>query len=87
MDIKAAVIEKKSGQFKPAILELDAPMADEVLVRIAGAGICHTDLVCCDQYFPTSLECIFGHERSSSSNSIPSMISTKLSRTPGRARC
>ncbi len=35
-----------------------------MLVRIAGVGICHTDLVCRDQYFPVPLPCVFGHEGS-----------------------
>ncbi|MEQ8694528.1 MAG: alcohol dehydrogenase catalytic domain-containing protein [Gammaproteobacteria bacterium] len=29
-----------------------------------GVGVCHTDLVCRDQYFPVPLPCIFGHEGS-----------------------
>ncbi|HLY58887.1 MAG TPA: NAD(P)-dependent alcohol dehydrogenase [Stellaceae bacterium] len=64
MKIKAAVIEEKSGPFAIDEVELDPPRADEVLVRIAGAGMCHTDLVCRDQYFPVPLPCVFGHEGS-----------------------
>ncbi len=64
MKIKAAIIEEKSGPFVLEELDLDAPGADDVLVRIKGAGICHTDLVCRDQYFPVPLPCVFGHEGS-----------------------
>lgn len=62
MKIEAAVVEREGGQFGIETLELAAPQADEVLVRIAGVGVCHTDLVCRDQYFPVPLPCVFGHE-------------------------
>ncbi|HLF29579.1 MAG TPA: NAD(P)-dependent alcohol dehydrogenase [Xanthomonadales bacterium] len=60
--IKAAVIREKGGSFSVEELDLEPPRANEVLVRIAGVGICHTDLVCRDQYFPVPLPCVFGHE-------------------------
>jgi len=60
--ISAAVIRAKGGAFTIEELELAEPRADEVLVRVAGVGICHTDLVCRDQYFPVPLPCVFGHE-------------------------
>jgi len=62
MRIEAAVVEKEGGAFGIETLELAAPKPDEVLVKIAGAGVCHTDLVCRDQYFPVPLPCVFGHE-------------------------
>lgn len=64
MKIQAAVVREKSGPFQIAELDLADPKDDEVLVRIAGVGICHTDLVCRDQYFPVPLPCVFGHEGS-----------------------
>jgi aryl-alcohol dehydrogenase len=64
MKIQAALIREKSGRFEIATLDLAEPRPDEVLVRIAGVGICHTDLVCRDQYFPVPLPCVFGHEGS-----------------------
>ena len=62
--VKAAVIREKSGEFHIEDLCLETPRRDEVLVRIAGVGVCHTDLVCRDQYFPVPLPCVFGHEGS-----------------------
>ena len=62
--VKAAVVREKSGPFTISELELSAPRSDEVLVRIVGADICHTDLVCRDQYFPVPLPCVLGHEGS-----------------------
>ena len=64
VDIKAAVIRETSGRFLIEDLSLEAPRSDEVLVRVAGVGVCHTDLVCRDQYFPVPLPCVFGHEGS-----------------------
>ena len=64
MKITAAVIREKSGPFSIEQLQLDEPKDDEVLVRIVGAGVCHTDLVCRDQYFPVPLPSVFGHEGS-----------------------
>jgi aryl-alcohol dehydrogenase len=64
MKIKAAVVREKSGAFNLEDLELEEPREDEVLVRIAGAGVCHTDLACRDQYLPYPLPSVFGHEGS-----------------------
>jgi len=64
MDIEAAVVSTSGGSFEIERLTLESPRDDEVLVRIAGVGICHTDLVCRDQYFPVPLPCVFGHEGS-----------------------
>lgn len=64
MKIQAAVIREKSGEFHRESLTLDDPRDDEVLVRIEGVGICHTDLVCRDQYYPIPFPVVFGHEGS-----------------------
>lgn len=62
--IRAAVVRSNGGAFKVEDLELGDPRRDEVLVRIAGVGVCHTDMVCRDQYFPVPLPSVFGHEGS-----------------------
>lgn len=64
METLAAVVREKGGRFEIETIRLDDPRADEVLVRIAGAGLCHTDLVVRDQYFPTPLPAVLGHEGS-----------------------
>ena len=64
MKIQAAVVREQSGLFDVSELDLAEPKDDEVLVKIVGVGICHTDLVCRDQYFPVPLPCVFGHEGS-----------------------
>jgi aryl-alcohol dehydrogenase len=64
MKIKAAVVREKSGPFVIEEIELDDPRDDEVLVRVVGCGVCHTDLICRDQYLPVALPAVFGHEGS-----------------------
>jgi aryl-alcohol dehydrogenase len=66
MEINAAVIFEKSGEFSIEQLQISDPNDDEVLVRIVGTGICHTDLAGREQYLPIPPErafpAVFGHE-------------------------
>jgi aryl-alcohol dehydrogenase len=62
VSITAAVVREKSAPFAIEPLELDEPRDDEVLVRIVGAGMCHTDLIVRDQYYPVALPAVLGHE-------------------------
>ena len=52
MKITAAVVPVRSAQFEIETLDLAAPLADEVLVRVVASGMCHTDLHARDGYFP-----------------------------------
>ena len=63
-EMTAAVVRDKAGPFTIEAVRLEDPRENEVLVRIAGVGVCHTDLVVRDQYFPTPLPAILGHEGS-----------------------
>ena len=63
MEIKAAVVHEPSGKFVIERLQLSDPRDDEVLVRIAAAGICHTDLAGRDMHLPIPPPpSVFGHE-------------------------
>jgi aryl-alcohol dehydrogenase len=62
MKITAAVVREKSKPFTVEQLELGEPREDEVLVRLVGTGVCHTDLVVRDQYYPVPLPSVLGHE-------------------------
>jgi aryl-alcohol dehydrogenase len=63
MRIKAAVVYETGGDFRIEQLELSDPRDDEVLVRVVGAGICHTDLGARDGHLPIpSPPSVFGHE-------------------------
>jgi Zn-dependent alcohol dehydrogenase len=60
---KAAVLKKVGGALAMEAVSVSAPREDEVLVRIAGVGICHTDIACRDG-FPVPLPIVLGHEGS-----------------------
>ncbi len=62
MKISAAVLREKTKPFVIEELDLDAPRPDEILIRIVGAGICHTDLVIRDLPYPPPLPSVLGHE-------------------------
>lgn len=62
MKITAAVKRPDNQKFVLDEVELDAPRADEILVKIAGVGICHTDLVMASGAI--QLPAVLGHEGS-----------------------
>ncbi len=64
MKIKAAVMREKGGRFSMEDVELDEPRDDEVLIRMVGAGICHTDTLPRDQVVPAPFPAVYGHEGS-----------------------
>jgi len=63
MKITAAVVPARSARFEIETLDLVAPLADEVLVRVVATGMCHTDLHARDGYFPNlPYPVVCGHE-------------------------
>lgn len=64
METTAAVVREKEQPFSLENLEIEEPREDEVLVRIVGAGLCHTDLIVRDQWYPVPLPAVLGHEGS-----------------------
>jgi aryl-alcohol dehydrogenase len=64
MEITAAVAAKLGAPFSVETVTLDCPAADEIVVEIAGAGLCHTDLAARDGHLPFPLPGVFGHEGS-----------------------
>lgn len=69
MKVTAAVKYKDRDGFVVQDVELEAPRDDEILVRIAGVGLCHTDLVAAAGAFdqpgqPYPFPAVFGHEGS-----------------------
>lgn len=62
MQTTAAVARTPGGDFTIETLEVDAPRAGEVRVKIAGVGLCHTDLIFRDQFAPYPLPAVLGHE-------------------------
>ncbi|QSX00152.1 NAD(P)-dependent alcohol dehydrogenase [Haloterrigena alkaliphila] len=74
MEIEAAVVEEEGGAFDIETVELEEPRANEVLVRVVGAGVCHTDMVVRDQLYPTPLPAVLGHEGSGIVESVGSNV-------------
>ncbi|MGE4544779.1 MAG: NAD(P)-dependent alcohol dehydrogenase [Pedobacter sp.] len=64
MNIKAAVVREKDGAFNIEDVELDEPRNDEVIVRVAGCGICHTDFMPWKGTVPSQFPAVYGHEGS-----------------------
>lgn len=62
MRITAAVTERQKVPFALVPLELDDPRPGEVVVRMVGSGLCHTDLAARDQRYPIPLPAVLGHE-------------------------
>ena len=62
MQTIAAVARQPRGDFSIEPVDIEAPRAGEVLVRIAGVGLCHTDLIFRDQFVPYPLPAVLGHE-------------------------
>ena len=70
MKIKAAVLEKmgaatpyeKSKPLAVQAIELDSPGDGEVLVKVAAAGLCHSDLSVIDGNRPRPTPMVLGHE-------------------------
>jgi len=64
MKISAAIVHQAKGPFVIHEVDLEEPRDDEVLVKIVASGVCHTDMVCRDQWIPMPLPAVLGHEGS-----------------------
>ncbi len=62
MEILAAVTHHKKAPFSLESVDLETPRADEVLVRIVGVGVCHTDVKMRDGTRPLPYPIVLGHE-------------------------
>jgi len=58
----AAIVRGKGERFGIESVRIGPPTANEVLVRIVAVGICHTDAIVRDQYYPFPLPGVLGHE-------------------------
>lgn len=61
---QAAVCRTTTGPIGIEAVELDALRADEVLVRVVGVGVCHTDMAMRAQQLPVPQPSVLGHEGS-----------------------
>lgn len=62
MQVTAAVARAPGADFTLETVELEDPRPDEVLVRVAAVGVCHTDLVAREGGMPFSMPAVLGHE-------------------------
>lgn len=62
MIIQAAVLREKDAPLVIEDVEMEDPRYDEVLVKVAYVGMCHTDVSIQSQVFPTPLPVVLGHE-------------------------
>ncbi len=63
MEIRAAVLHEAGRPLAVERVELDGPRAGEVLVRVAAAGVCHTDLHLADGHLGDGRwPVVLGHE-------------------------
>jgi aryl-alcohol dehydrogenase len=74
--IRAAVVEESGAPFAIEELELGELRPDEVLVEVAASGICHTDLICRDQWLPVPLPAVLGHEGAGVVSAVGSAVTT-----------
>lgn len=60
--MKAAVMHQVGRPLAIEDVALEGPRADEVLVRMVAAGVCHSDLHVRNGDLPCVLPCVLGHE-------------------------
>ena len=64
MKATAAVMHKPHEPLSIEQIELDALARNEVLIRTAFAGVCHSDLHYMEGLYPRACPCVLGHESS-----------------------
>ena len=62
LKISAALVSEPGAAFAIQSAKLDAPRPDEILVRVAAVGICHTDLVTAQGHTSAPFPIVLGHE-------------------------
>lgn len=60
--MRAAIVREAGTRFEMSDVEISQPVADEILVRILGVGICHSDIAAAEQQLPFPVPAILGHE-------------------------
>lgn len=76
MQISAAVVSEVGAPFTLTEVDLEAPAPDEVVVQIAGVGICHTDIAVKEGHLPFPLPGVLGHEGSGTVTSVGAGVTT-----------
>lgn len=74
MQVQAAVCYEASAPFELKTLTMDGLGPDDVLVKIVGCGLCHTDIAARDGALPVPKPCVLGHEGSGIVEAIGSSV-------------
>ncbi|WLP89032.1 NAD(P)-dependent alcohol dehydrogenase [Gordonia sp. NB41Y] len=64
MDVTAVVVPSVGAEFELSTVDLADPGPGEVRIKIAGVGLCHTDLAVKEGHLPFPLPGVLGHEGS-----------------------
>jgi aryl-alcohol dehydrogenase len=75
MQVTAAIARAPGADFTLETVELDEPRPDEILIRIAAVGVCHTDLVAREGGMPFSMPAVLGHEGAGVVEKVGSAVS------------
>lgn len=73
IESRAAVLREKGGALCVETVEFDDPRAQEVLVKVAAASLCHSDLIAVGSRF-TQAPMIIGHEASGTVEAVGSGV-------------
>ncbi|GIE91330.1 NAD(P)-dependent alcohol dehydrogenase [Actinoplanes regularis] len=76
MRAQAALVETTGGPFTLRDVDIVGPGADEILVRITAAGICHTDLAMRRRWPAARLPMVFGHEGAGVVEAVGASVTT-----------
>ena len=76
MKIDAAVLEERNGPLVVQQLDLEEPRADEVLVRLAATGVCHSDIAVITGDLPLPTPIVLGHEGAGVVETVGSSVTT-----------
>ncbi|MEM6460896.1 MAG: NAD(P)-dependent alcohol dehydrogenase [Pseudomonadota bacterium] len=75
-NFQAAVLRRKDGHFGIEMIRMEPPRAREVAVKIAGVGLCHTDLVVREGHYPIPFPMVLGHEGSGIVETVGSEVTS-----------
>lgn len=62
MKINAIIASEEHKSFSYEEVEIDDPRDDEILVKIEAVGLCHTDVLARDGFYPIDRDAVLGHE-------------------------
>lgn len=72
---RAAIVREIGQDWQIENVDIAAPQADEVLIRMVGCGVCHTDVACRSGEFPAPMPIVLGHEGAGVVEAVGSAVS------------